>query len=121
MERLIKAGQGWRVGWDAAALIYPALVGTEDWSLELTAAEWQDFVRLFSQLVEAMRAMQAELMAEETIAIEVESDLLWLEAEGYPHAYTLHLILLTGRRAEGTWTPSAVSGLWQAMQAMQVF
>ncbi|MDX2239589.1 MAG: DUF1818 family protein [Leptolyngbyaceae cyanobacterium bins.302] len=117
----IKSGQGWRVGWDATALNYKALVGTEDWSLELTEAEWQDFTRLLEQLITAIQQIQAELMDEEAIACEVESDRLWLEAEGYPHAYSLHLILLTGRRAEGTWQPAAVPELLQAIQLIQVF
>lgn len=121
MDRVIKSGQGWRIGWDGAASTYPALVGNEDWSLELTEAEWQDFCRLFAQLVETIALMQAELMDEEAIAIEVESDLLWLEAEGSPGAYTLHLILLTGRRAEGTWAATAIPDLWRAVQAIQVF
>lgn len=121
MERVIKSSQGWRVGWDATASDYPALVGNEDWSLELTHAEWQDFCRLLAQLVDTIAAMQTELMDEEAIAIEVESNLLWLEAEGDPHSYTLHLILLTGRRAEGSWVATAVPELWQAVQAIQVF
>jgi len=121
MQRVIKSGAGWRVGWDPSASTYPALVGNEDWSLELTHLEWQDFCRLFAQLVDTITAMQAELMDEEAIAIEVESDHLWLEAEGYPHAYSLHLILLTGRRAEGSWGATAVPELWQAVQAIQVF
>jgi hypothetical protein len=121
MDRVIKSGEGWRIGWDGAAATYPALVGNEDWSLELTAAEWQDFCHLLAQLVETIAVMQSELMDEEAIAIEVESDLLWLEAEGYPDAYTLHLILLSGRRAEGTWGATAISDLWQAVQAIQVF
>ena len=118
---MIKSGNGWRIGWDATAPDYQGLVGTDDWSLELTAAEWEDFCRLLTQLVAAIQQMQTELMDEEAIAIEVESELLWLEAEGYPHAYNLHLILMTGRRAEGSWAAAAVPELYQAMQGMQVF
>lgn len=121
MDRVIKSGSGWRVGWDATAQLYPALIGNEDWSLELTQAEWQHFGRLLAQLVAAIATLDAELMDEEAIAIEVESDLLWLEAEGYPQFYSLHLIVLTGRRAEGTWAAAAVPSLWQAVQAIQVF
>ncbi len=121
MSRLIKSGKGWRIGWDADAPHYKALVGTEDWSLELTEAEWQDFTRLLDRLVNIIQDVQAELMDEEAIACEVESDLLWLEAEGYPHAYSLHLILLSGRRAEGTWQPEAVPDLLKAIQLIQVF
>ncbi len=121
MGRIIKRGKGWQIGWDADAIDFKGLVGSDDWALELTEAELNDFCRLFAQLVETMEQMATELMDEESITIEVESDLLWLEAEGYPHAYTLHLILTTGRRAEGRWAAAAVSELWQAVQAIQVF
>ena len=121
MGGIIKRGQGWQIGWDADAIDFKGLIGTDDWAVELTEAELNDFCRLFAQLVETMTQMQTELMDEEAITIELESDLLWLEAEGYPHAYTLHLILLTGRRAEGRWAAAAVPELWQAVQALQVF
>lgn len=121
MERVIKSGVGWRVGWNVTAPKFKALIGSDDWSLELTEAEWQDFCRLLNQLVTTMQQMQTELMDEEAIAIEVESPLLWIEATGYPHAYNLHLILLTGRRGEGSWAATAISELWQAIQAIQVF
>ncbi len=121
MGRIIKRGKGWQIGWDADAIDFKGLVGTDDWALELTEAELNDFYRLFAQLVATMQQIQSELMDEETIEIEVESDLLWLEAEGYPHAYTLHLIVLTGRQAEGNWTATAIPELWQALQTLWVF
>ncbi len=65
--------------------------------------------------------MATELMAEERITCEAESAHLWLEVEGYPQSYGLRLILLTGRRGEGTWFPAAVPGLLQAIPSLQVF
>jgi len=65
--------------------------------------------------------MQSELMDEEAITCEVETDLLWLEANGYPHAYSLHLMLRTGRRAEGHWTAAVVPELIQAVRSLKVF
>ncbi len=121
MTRLIKSGAGWRIGWDPSADPFPGLVGTDDWSLELTLPEFNDFCRLVAQLTTTMAQMQTMLMDEEAIAIEAESDHLWLEATGYPHAYRLHLILLTGRRAEGFWGAEAVPALVQAAQSIQVF
>ena len=54
IERLIKKGAGWRVGWDSQADKYQALVGGDDWAIELTAAELDDFSRLLHQLIETM-------------------------------------------------------------------
>ncbi len=121
MSRFLKSGPGWRIGYDPEAVEFKGLVGTDDWALELTEAELDDFCRLLGQLVDTMKQMATELMDEEAIACEVESDRLWLEAEGYPQAYTLHLILLNGRRAEGHWSSQAAGDLFQAACSLKVF
>jgi hypothetical protein len=121
MTRQMRSGDGWRLGWDPEASEFCGLVGGEDWAIELTAPELNDFCRLVNQLADTINQLSDELMEEERISCEVESDLLWLEAEGYPNAYGLRLILLTGRRVEGAWTADAVSGLLQAIQVLHVF
>ena len=120
-ERVLKSGAGWRIGWNPAVAEFQGLVGSDDWALELTAAELQDFCRLVGQLAETMTAMQTELMDEEAIACEVESDLVWLEAAGYPTEYRLSVMLHTGRRGEGAWEAPAVPALVQAARSLQVF
>lgn len=114
-------GAGWRLGWNPEAECYQGLVGGEDWALELTAAELEAFCRLLQQLAVTMAEMAGELMDEERIACEVESDGLWLEAEGFPHAYSVRLILQQGRCCEGNWPETAVSELVQAVQLLGVF
>jgi len=121
MSRILKSGTGWQIGWDPAAEVFRGLVGTDDWALELTEAELSDFCRLVGQLADTMEQMQEQLMDQEAIACEVESDLVWLEAEGYPTAYSLHLILLNGRRGEGRWLAEAVPELLQAARSLSVF
>lgn len=121
MERILKSGSGWRVGWDSSATEFKGLVGSDRWALELTEAEFNDFCRLLIQLVETMTQMSRELMDEEKIACEAETDLLWLQVEGYPHSYSLQLILNTGRRGEGYWSPKAVPGLIKATKILKVF
>lgn len=121
MERVIKSGAGWRVGWNPNPAEFKGLVGGDDWAIELTEAELDDFCRLSAQLVETMSQQKSELMDEEKIACEAESDLIWLEVEGYPHAYSLRLILNTGRCAEVSWKEAAVPGLVQAAQMLTVF
>jgi hypothetical protein len=103
MSRILKSGNGWRLGWDATASEFKGLVGGEDWAIELTEEEWNDFRRLSDQLHETLEQIAQELMEEERIACELESDRIWLEAEGFPNAYSLRLIVQTGRRAEGYW------------------
>lgn len=121
MERVVKSGAGWRIGWNPDAAEFKGLVGADDWAIELTEAELNDFCRLSGQLVETVNQLASELMDEEKIACEAESNLLWLEVEGYPYAYSLHLILSTGRRAEGRWAACVVPGLVQAAQMIQIF
>ncbi len=120
-DRILKKGLGWRIGWNPNPVTYQGLVGGEDWALELTEAEFKDFCRLFKQLAETMEMMTQELMDAERIACEAESDLLWLEVEGYPHAYSLRLILNQGRRCEGNWTEEVVKEFFQAVQILEIF
>ena len=125
MAQQLRQGTGWRLGWNPDAETFAGLVGTEDWAIELTIAELEDFCRLAVQLAETMRQLSSELMDEERASCEVESDLLWLEAEGFPHAFSLRLIVLTGRvncwRAEAAWADTAVPDLIQAAQTFKVF
>jgi Domain of unknown function (DUF1818) len=121
MAQQLKQGAGWRLGWNPDAEIFAGLVGTENWAIELTAAELEDFCRLVVQLADTMHQLSQELMEEERASCEVESDLLWLEAEGFPDAFSLRLIVLTGRRAEAAWTEAAAVGLIQAAQTLKVF
>lgn len=121
MERLVKSGPGWRLGWDPEAPAFKGLVGGENWALELTEAELDDFCCLLDQLTAAISTMASELMDEEGIACELESSLIWLEAEGYPQAFSLHLIVNTGRRGEGYWPESVVPGLLEAARVLKAF
>jgi len=57
-------------------------------------------------------------MDEERIQCEAENERLWLEVEGFPHAYTLHIIVLTGRRGEGLWSETAVPKLLQTLRLL---
>ena len=118
---ILQRGEGWRIGWNPEAQEYQGLVGAETWAMELTAGELEDFCRLLGQLAEAMEQMAEELMDQERIACEVESDRLWLEGEGYPHAYSLRLLLRQGRCCEGNWEAAAVGELVQAARLLKVF
>lgn len=116
MDRILKKGKGWRLGWNPYARRYQGLVGSDEWAIELTQTEFQDFCRLVLQLATTMEDMAQELVEEERIACEAESDLVWLEVEGYPHAFSLRLIVQTGRCAEGNWSEMAVPELITAIQ-----
>ena len=121
MQKVLKSGAGWRIGWNPANNSYPGLVGSDDWAFELTAAEFADFVRLLQQLVDSMRSIQSELMDEEKIACEAESNLIWMQVAGTPSEYGLRLILSSGRGCEGNWSAEAVPHVITATHSVQVF
>lgn len=119
--RHLKEGTGWRLGYDPDASVFKGLVGGEHWAIELTEVEFADFCRLALQLAETLRAIAAELMDEERIACEQETPQIWLEAEGFPEQFTLRMILLQGRQAEGAWSAIATAELIQAIPAIGLF
>ena len=121
MTRILKRGDGWRLGWDPARQDFPGLIGAEDWALELTWSEWDEFQRLLGSLSDAVGAIAAELMDEEKIACEVEGEWLWLGAEGYATAYGVRIVLNTGRRAEGSWRPEAIAPMRQTLPTLSGF
>lgn len=120
-QRFVKEGPGWRLGWDDTALDYQGLLGGLGWAVELTEPEFKEFCRLTHQASQTMAAMATELMDEERLTCEAESDLLWLEVEGFPTAYTLRFMLHGGRRCEGQWEPDAALQVVQAMAHLALF
>ncbi|WP_310481898.1 DUF1818 family protein [Chamaesiphon sp. VAR_48_metabat_403] len=120
MEKVLKSGAGWRIGWNPAGK-YQGLIGGDDWAFELTAEELADFCRLLGQLVANIRSIEAELMDEESIACEAESELVWMQLAGLSGRYSLRLILNTGRGCEGNWTAEAVAESIVAVDSLKFF
>ncbi|NEQ75900.1 MAG: DUF1818 family protein [Okeania sp. SIO2D1] len=121
MGRIVKSGAGWRLGLNPKAEKFQGLVAGDEWSIELTEKELEDFCRLLDQLNKAINQISDELMDQERIVCEAESDLLWMQVEGFPESYTVKFILNQGRRGEGKWPVQAVPGLVQAAQMLKVF
>jgi Domain of unknown function (DUF1818) len=120
MQKVLKSGAGWRIGWNPTEA-YQGLVGGDDWAFELTTNELADFCRLLGQLVDNMRSIQAELMDEESIACEAESELIWMQVSGFPSKYSLRLILNTSRSCEGNWAADIVPELITAVDSLKFF
>lgn len=120
-ERFTKEGSGWRLGWDAAAPSYPGLLAGSGWAIELTKVEFHTFRRLALEVNETMGAIASELMDGERITCEAEAEHLWLEAEGFPEAYSMRFMLKSGRRCEGEWDVDASQQVMQAILHLMVF
>lgn len=119
MAQQLQQGDGWRLGWNPEAIDFRALVGADDWAIELTDPEFNDFQRLLSNLLESLTQMQAELMDSEAITCEATSDLIWMQVQGYPDHFRLSFMLCCGRRAEGSWDQAATAALITALQTIQ--
>jgi hypothetical protein len=113
----LQSGPGWRLGYRPTAPHYQGLLGTDDWAVELTGAELQDFCRLLLQLVDTVTAAASELMPEERLTCELETERVWLEIDGLlaidglSLAYDLRLMLNGDRNVEAAWDSAAVLGL----------
>jgi hypothetical protein len=121
MAQLLREGPGWRLGWNAEAPLYQGLVGGSGWAFELTGPELSDFCRLLGDLAATMSTMAEELMDEERLSCEAESDRLWLEVEGFPSRYDLYLVLQGPRACEGFWPAAVVPELLAAAQSLRTF
>ena len=115
MSRKIIEGNGWRLGWNPAADSFCGLLAGQGWAVELTAEEFKDLCRLARQLDSTMNAMAEQLVDEERLSCEQETETLWLEAEGFPACYGLRFILSTGRKFEGEWPADVVPQLINAL------
>ncbi|MBE9063309.1 DUF1818 family protein [cf. Phormidesmis sp. LEGE 11477] len=115
MSRSIIEGDGWRLGWNPAADSFCGLLAGQGWALELTAEEFKDLCRLARRLDSTMTAMAEQLVDEERLTCEQETETIWLEAEGFPTCYGLRFILLSGRKCEGEWPADIVPQLIKAL------
>lgn len=118
MTKCLLSGEGWRLGHSPEAEIFVGLVGAENWAIELSQQEFQDFCRLSIQLIETMSAMQAELSEEETLTCSAQSENIYIEAFGFANNFTIHLQLLKGRRGEGIWSNQAIAQILEAVKQM---
>jgi len=130
-------GVGWRFGWNGEQ----GLIGGDDWALELTAEEWQDWCCTCRNLWDTWQAMQAHLMPEEDLTLERQTDLLTMNlfvpaalalvepvcraklgngtcSPGSPPQVRLYVQLCTGRVAEGQWQGESAQTLLARMAAL---
>jgi hypothetical protein len=118
-RRELHKGNGWRIGWQPESRPHCALVGSDDWALELTDAEWQAFCQGMHQLQGAIASATGMLVAEEAITLEYANPLLTLIATGLPPAFSIYLQLHSGRRGEGYWSSEAVTDLMAAAKSLE--
>jgi Domain of unknown function (DUF1818) len=83
-------------------------LGCSTWTVEFSPAEWEQFVQQFRTLAQAWQGMQQELMPEEALTLDSESETIRLQAEGQQEAWGMWLQIRSGRRVEVYLNPSLV-------------
>ena len=110
-------GPGWRLAVDPSREGYQALIGGQDWAIELTLDELAALSSLCERLQEQHLAIADQLMAEESIEIAMEREPWWVELSGDRQRWCLRFVLSSpnGRSAEGMWPSPASAELCLAL------
>ncbi len=74
---------------------------TTTWTIEFSPVEWEQFVQQFRTLAQTWQSIQEELMPEEALTLDSESETIRLQAEGQPEQWGMWLQLCSGRKVEG--------------------
>ncbi len=115
----VQEGPGWRFCVDLQRQPHPVLIGGEGWAVELSLAEAAHLRRGALQLSAELEAIADQLMAEESITLELERGPLWLELEGQAGSFALRFVLQPGaggRGVEGAWGAMATAPLLAALR-----
>ncbi len=114
-------GEGWRIAWDGDRQPFVVLIGGAGWATELSRVEAEALRDALADLLAQHAALVDQLMAEESISLELERDPWWLTIDGDRREWSLQVMLrpLPGQRAfEGSWPHPASRGFSQALQQL---
>ena len=116
-----REGEGWRIVWDGDRHPFAVLIGGAGWATELSRAEAESLRDALADLLAQHAALVDQLMAEESISLELERDPWWLTIDGDRRQWSLQVMLSPqpGQRAfEGSWPHPASRGFSQALQQL---
>ncbi|WP_114994627.1 DUF1818 family protein [Synechococcus sp. UW179A] len=115
-------GSGWRLSRDPSRPPFSVLIGGEDWALELKECEACELVSLISDLTDQHRAICAQLMAEESITVELERGSWWVCLEGDRSRWSIRAICSgdgdLARGFEVCWPDPAAQAIAEAMRTL---
>ena len=117
-----KEGLGWRIIRDSSRENFSTLVGGESWAIELNQSEWETLVKVVIDLADQHKNIQNQLMGDEDITLELESNPWFAILKGDQHGWDLKLILGSrdslNRGAEIFWPRNVTFNLVNAMRIM---
>tara|TARA_Y100001968_G_C19272139_1_gene674798 strand:+ start:592 stop:969 length:378 start_codon:yes stop_codon:yes gene_type:complete len=92
-------GSGWRLVEDSSRGEFSILIGSEFCSVEITNDEWLSMVPLLFDLIDQHKEYQNQLLAEESINLEMERENWWASLDGGKDSWSLKLIF-NGNRSQ---------------------
>ena len=123
-------GEGWRLVFDPARYPFSALIGGQGWAAELTGDELAALCRAIQRLRRQHAELVDQLMAEESIELELELPLaateqpgsLWVALDGNRRDWSLRFVLSPGagvRAFEGGWCTGASAPFAAALEGVE--
>ena len=117
-----KEGTGWRIIKDPSRDNFSTLIGGENWAVELNESEWEDLIKVVIDLSDQYKAVKSQLMGDEHITLELESNPWLAILKGDQYGWNLKLILsncsLFTRGVEVYWPKNVASQVANAMRTM---
>jgi len=117
-----KEGPGWRLIRDSSRDNFSTLIGGESWAIELNQFEWKTLVKVVIDLSDQYKNIKEQLMGDEDITLELESDPWLAILKGDQNGWKLKLILDSSdslnRGAEVSWPRNVTTNVANAMRTM---
>ena len=117
-----KEGPGWRLIRDSSRDNFSTLIGGESWAIELNQFEWKTLVKVVINLSDQYKNIKDQLMGDEDITLELESDPWLAILKGDQNGWKLKLILDSSdslnRGAEVSWPRNVTTNVANAMRIM---
>ena len=117
-----KEGPGWRIFRDSSRDNFSTLIGGETWAIELNQSEWEALVKIVIDICNQYEDIKDQLMGDEDITLELESDPWLAILKGDQHGWKLKLILDSSdslnRGAEVSWPRNVTANVANAMRTM---
>ena len=117
-----KEGPGWRIIRDSSREKFSTLIGGESWAIELNQNEWETLVKVVIDLSDQYKDIKDQLMGDEDITLELESNPWLAILKGDQNGWSLKLILDSNyslsRGAEVFWPRNVTLNLSNAMRTM---
>ena len=117
-----KEGPGWRIIRDSSRDNFSTLIGGESWAIELNEFEWESLVKIVIDLSNQYKDIKEQLMGDEDITLEMESNPWLAILKGDQYGWNLKLILSSrdslNRGAEVFWPRDVTFHIANTMRKM---